>query len=283
VGAVAIRKEIRMPRRLVPLFVGGVLAAGLTLFGAPAHAATVLPNSMGAVGDSVTRAFDVNGSHFLSDAPAESWSTGTDAAVNSEYRRILAANPAIGGHAFNDAVTGAMMAALDGQMKNAAAQHVDYLTVLMGANDVCTSSASTMTPTATFTSQFDLAMRDFTTANPNATVFVSSIPNIYQLWNVLHTSGSARFAWSIYGVCKSMLSSRATETQRQQVLAQEKADNAALASVCARYTACRWDGGAAFAVSFTASQVSTVDYFHPNVAGQALLAATAWKVGPYAL
>jgi lysophospholipase L1-like esterase len=271
-----------MSRRLIPLLTGGVLAAALTLSGSPAQATGTLPGSMASAGDSITRAFDVNSSHFLSDAPAESWSTGTDAAVNSEYRRLLAVNAAISGHAFNDAVTGAKMAALDAQLKNAATQHVDYVTVLMGANDVCTSSPSTMTPTATFTSQFDTAMRNFTTANPNAQVSVSSIPNIYQLWSVLHTSGSARFAWAVYGVCKSMLSSTATETQRQQVLGQEKADNAALASVCARYAACRWDGGAAFGVSSTASQVSTVDYFHPNIAGQALLAATAWAAGPYA-
>jgi lysophospholipase L1-like esterase len=173
------------------------------------------------------------------------------------------------------------MAALDGQLASAAGQQVDYVTVLMGANDVCTSSVSTMTPTDLFTSRFDTALKDFTAARPGARIFVSSIPNIYQLWSVLHTSGSARFAWAIYGVCKSMLSSNATEAQRQLVLAQEKADNAAMATVCGRYPACTWDGGATFGVRFTASQVSTVDYFHPNVSGQALLASTAWAAGPY--
>ena len=38
-------------------------------------------------------------------------STGTTASVTSEYLRIKAANPAITGHAFNDAKTGATMAA----------------------------------------------------------------------------------------------------------------------------------------------------------------------------
>jgi hypothetical protein len=83
-------------------------------------------------------------------------------------------------------------------------------------------------------------------------------------------------------VCKSMLASKATEQQRQLVLAQLQADNTALATVCATYTACRWDGGAAFNASFTPTQISTVDYFHPSVAGQALLAATEWSAGPYA-
>ena len=62
--------------------------------------------------------------------------------MNSQYRRLLAVNPAISGHGFNDAKTGAKMVDLDGQVTTAAGQGVQYLTVLMGANDLCTSSAA---------------------------------------------------------------------------------------------------------------------------------------------
>jgi hypothetical protein len=34
---------------------------------------------------------------------------------------------------------------------------------------------------------------------------------------------------------------------------------------------------AAFGVHFPASEVSTIDYFHPNVAGENDLAAVSWK------
>src|SRR3954452_3813189 len=247
--------------------------AGLVAAAVPAHAATAPPHVLAATGDSITRAFDVNGSHYLKDAPAESWSTGTDTAVRSVYLRLGGATALT---AFNDAVTGTKMAALDGQLQTAAAQGADGVTIEMGANDLCTSSVGTMTPTATFQAQFATALAHFTAARPGATIAVSSIPNIYQLWSVLHTSSSARFVWALYGECRSMLSSSATETQRQQVLTQERADNAALAAVCATHPSCHWDGGAVFGVGFTAAQVSTVDYFHPNVSGQAVLAATAW-------
>ena len=258
---------------LLPLLVAaGVLAA------APPASATVQPQVLAATGDSITRAFDVDGSHFLQDAPAESWATGTDARVDSVATRLAARGSLT---AVNDAKTGAKMIALDGQLTTAASQGADAATVEMGANDVCTSSPSTMTPTATFSAQFETALQHFLTARPAATVAVSSIPNIYQLWSVLHTSSSARYTWALLGECKSMLASSATETQRQTVLAQEKADNAALATVCAKYAGCRWDGGAVFGTSFTASQVSTVDYFHPNVSGQAVLASVAWSSGPW--
>jgi lysophospholipase L1-like esterase len=270
------REHLMRLRAAVPLL--PLLVAATVLAAAPPASATVQPHVLAATGDSITRAFDVDGSHFLKDAPAESWATGTDTRVASVATRLAARGTLT---AFNDAKTGAKMSALDSQLVTAASQGADAVTVEMGANDVCTSSVSTMTPTATFSAQFDTALQHFLAVRTGATVAVSSIPNIYQLWSVLHTSSSARFTWSLLGECKSMLASSATETQRQAVLTQEKADNAALATVCARYTGCQWDGGAVFGTTFTAAQVSTVDYFHPNVSGQAVLASTAWSSGPW--
>lgn len=243
----------------------------------PAQASPSLPRVMASTGDSITRAFDVGWCCVLQDAPRYSWSTGTS--VNSHYLRLSRFDPKIVGHAYNDARSGARMNALAGQLSAAASQRADYVTILMGANDVCTSSPATMTPTATFKSQFAAAMTQFTQARPNARVFVSSIPNIYQLWAVLHTNWLATTAWSTFNICQSMLSSSNTETERQQVLAQEMADNAALAEVCAQFTQCRWDRNATFNFAFSASDVSTVDYFHPSVQGQSRLAAVTWAAG----
>jgi hypothetical protein len=74
-----------------------------------------------------------------------------------------------------------------------------------------------------------------------------------------------------------MLAPGNTEANRQAVVTQESADNYALGYVCTTYFAhCRWDNLATFSVKFPASDVSTVDYFHPNPGGQAALAATTW-------
>ena len=268
---------------LLPLLALASTALAPTAFAATASptapaatTAVALPNSIASTGDSITRSFNATTSGcFLSDCPQYSWSTGTST-VSSHYQRILAANPAIAGNVYNDAKTGAKMTALDGQVKTAAAQGVQYLTVMMGANDVCTSSRSTMTPTATLQSQFQTALTDFFAADPNAHVFVSSIPNVYQLWSVLHTNSTARSAWSSFGICQSMLASTNTEADRQAVLSQEQADNSALATVCAPFANCKWDNLATFNYQFAASDVSTIDYFHPSVSGQTHLAATTW-------
>ena len=54
--------------------------------------------------------------------------------------------------------------------------------------------------------------------------------------------------------------------------------NATLAAACADYgDHCRYDGGAVFGYPFALSQVSGWDYFHPNTAGQAVLAQVTWS------
>jgi hypothetical protein len=112
---------------------------------------------------------------------------------------------------------------------------------------------------------------------PNAHVFVSSIPNIYQLWSLLHTNYLARLVWAAAGICPSMLSSSNTETQRQRVVERETEFNAVLADECGKYPGyCRFDGYATYKYTFRTSDVSTLDYFHPSRSGQANLASTTW-------
>jgi lysophospholipase L1-like esterase len=265
-----------MRRRVV----GALLVAGLIvglLAPVSAAAAPALPNSMAALGDSITRAYDVCCSY--SDHPGQSWSTGGSwyDGISSHYERIRRHNSAITGHAYNVAVTGAKMSAADGQASAAAARDVAYVTILLGANDLCTSSPSTMTSTENFRAQFSQAMSTLKQQLPNARIFVSSIPDIYQLWKVLHTNRVARTVWATAHICPSMLGATRTEAQRQQVVAREVAFNQILADTCHQYGAnCRWDGGATYDYRFTASQVSVLDFFHPDLDGQAALARVTW-------
>jgi lysophospholipase L1-like esterase len=257
----------------------GIVALAVVLAGLvtrPAWAAPQLPDSMAAIGDSITRAADV--CCYYGDHPGQSWSTGSTSydGISSHYERIKRVHPAIAGHAANDAVSGAKMAQAPGQATQAVSQHARYVTILMGANDLCTSSPETMTPTGTFTAQFQSTMATLMAQDPDPYVFVSSIPNIYQLWQVLHTNSLARWVWANFHICQSMLAATRTEDQRQQVVDQERAFNQALADVCATYDRCRWDNWAVYKYQFSAGQVSPLDYFHPSLGGQAALARVTW-------
>jgi lysophospholipase L1-like esterase len=251
-----------------------VVLAGLVA--QPAWAAPPLPSSMAAIGDSITRAYDVCCSY--GDHPGQSWSSGSTSydGIVSHYERIRRVNPAITGRGYNDAVSGAKMAAAPTQATQAVNQGARYVTILLGANDLCTSSPSTMTSTTTFRAQFSQAMATLMAQDRDPYVFVSSIPNLYQLWEALHTNSLARWAWSNFHICQSMLAATNTETQRQQVVTREVAFNQILAEVCAAYARCRWDNKAVYNYRFSASQVSSLDFFHPSLSGQAALARVTW-------
>jgi lysophospholipase L1-like esterase len=236
-----------------------------------------LPNSMAAIGDSISQAADV--CCWYGDHPGKSWSTGDDQgdSILSHYERILAANPNIAGNEHNDSVSGAKMADAEGQAARAVSQQVKYVTILMGANDACTSSIDTMTPVANFKTQFQTAMATLESGLPaSAHIFVSSIPNIYRLWKILHTNPLAQAVWYAAKICQSMLSPFNTRRDRLTVLAREKAYNHVLAHVCGQYANCLCDGYGVFNYMFTTSQVSKLDYFHPNISGQSAVAAVTW-------
>jgi lysophospholipase L1-like esterase len=238
-----------------------------------------LPRSMAAVGDSITRGFHLNWLFALLEAPQYSWSTGSWPGTASHASRIVAAEPRLAGHVFNDAVNGARMSDLQRQLTVAASQHAEYVTVLLGANDVCQDTLAALTPTSTFSAQFTRGLDAFFAANPDAHVLVASIPNLQRLWSQLHGSLIARTVWTVLRICPAMLGPGVNQAQRDQVLSRIMDDNAALEAGCARYPNCRFDGYATFRYPFTASQISTVDYFHPNLAGQNALASLTWAAG----
>jgi lysophospholipase L1-like esterase len=267
--------------RLAAAAVVAALAAS-----AGAVAQTTPPGSMAATGDSITRAFNTGLLPFT-DAPRNSWSTGSRTYVWSHYRRILALNWRILGRNFNDARSGAKMRDLSGQMALVNVQHVDYVTVLMGANDACASSESAMTSVEDFSAQFAQALATVTSGSPQALVYVVSIPDVYRLWLILHDNVSARAAWRLTGFCKSMLANPASttaadEARRQRVRQRIVDYNGVLASVCAQYIMCRFDGGAVYDYPFDQRDVSRWDYFHPSLEGQRVLAEVTWDAGPLA-
>jgi hypothetical protein len=239
------------------------------------------PNSLAALGDSITRGYNTGVLPFT-DAPGNGWSSGTHAAVGSHYLRILAHDAGIGDRVFNDARTGSRMADLLSQVRAANAQHVSYVTILIGANDVCAPSLDGMTSAAEFRAAFEKAMNRLSAGSPRARIYVSSIPDVYRLWSLFSGDVWARLAWRALRICPSLLA-RAGSTdprdvaRRAAVQQRTLALNAQLEAVCAEYIHCRFDELAVYDDAFTAADVSHRDYFHPSLGGQARLARVSWS------
>lgn len=272
---------MRLAFALVALAAVALLAGAS---GRPAAAdppVTGYPNSMAALGDSITQAANAQ---MIGDFPENSWSTGTNVTVNSLYTRILAQNPGIAGKNYNFSVSGSRMTHLNGQAAQAVAQGVDLVTILLGANDVCTASEASMTPVATFQAQFQAGMQTLSSGLPNARIAVVSIPDIYNLWSILHNNAGAQFIWSAFGICQSMLANPtsmapADVTRRANVRQRNIDFNNVLHDVCAQYVHCKFDNYIAFNTAFQPGDVSGLDFFHPSLQGQALAAQIAWDNG----
>jgi lysophospholipase L1-like esterase len=131
-----------------------VASAAVALGSEPAPRGA-LPGSIAALGDSFTVAL-YSGCSPGPVCPANSWSTGTEAAVRSHLRRLreLGAHPA----AQNFAVSGRKVSDLGRQVGQAVTARSEYVTILIGLNDVCRETVADMTPVAAFHSQFEGAM-----------------------------------------------------------------------------------------------------------------------------
>jgi lysophospholipase L1-like esterase len=264
----------------------GLLAASILLLIGPASsrakpARPPLPGSMAATGDSITRAFNA-GLQPFTDSPARSWATGDDAEVSSVYRRLLARDRRIRDHALNVARTGARVADVRRQVGTLAGRPVEYVTILVGANDACTATEHAMTPVAAFRTEMDTALATLHSTNAGVAVSVLSIPDVRRLFEISRTRRTARAAWLAFGICQAMFanprSNAPGDVQRRDRVAARIVDyNGELAAACARYPSCTWDGGAVHSYPFEREHVSTRDYFHPSRAGQRTLAAVAWR------
>lgn len=268
--------------RIVTVFTGAALL--VTVGGTPseADAREWRPVVMAALGDSISAGFNACG--WYVSCASRSWSAGDDPAVQSHYLTLLDRGEELMGHNVNLAVPGADSADLAGQVAGAVERRADYVTILIGAQDACTSEERRMTPVAVYERRVAEALAAFRTGRPDGRVFLASVPDLKRLWRVGRDSAVARGFWSVGRICPTMLARSAStapadQARRDRVRARVAGYNAALARVCAAYgPACRFDGNALFDCPFTLEHVSGWDYFHPNAAGQRLIARRTFPV-----
>ncbi|MFC8366534.1 MULTISPECIES: SGNH/GDSL hydrolase family protein [unclassified Streptomyces] len=236
------------------------------------------PESVAAVGDSITRGFDACA--VLTDCPEVSWATGGSEEVDSLAVRLLGRAGAAE-RSWNYSVTGARMADLPEQMARAVRRGPELVAVMAGANDACRETTSAMTSVDDFRAGFQEAMRTLREALPKAQVYVASVPNLKRLWSQGRTNPLGKQVWKL-GICPSMLGDAdaldAAATLRRETVQNRVEDyNEVLEEVCAKDRRCRFDGGAVYEYRFGTDELSRWDWFHPSVEGQAELAEIAYR------
>lgn len=256
-------------------------AVAVTVLAPIASAATTVeyPTKIAALGDSMSQGANTEGT--LSNVPQNSWSTGNGSKVNSHYNRLLAED--VKAVAYNDSKSGSKSSDLARQATLAAAQNVDYVTLLSGANDICLSSSPAKIPSASvYKANVRAALTTLNASASKPDVLVASIPSLQNLYEAGKGNSSANFIWSVYNVCAPMLGnpqdvSDSANARRALVESKVQEYNLALKEVCSEFSRCVDDNGAVYNTEFLVEDLA-VDYFHPSVSGQNKIAESTWAV-----
>ena len=265
----------------------------------PTPAAPQLPALLGAIGDSYSQAWSVSPA-YLRDHPQFSWVVGTD--KNDGVTSLLERVRALGGspEVVDAATSGKKMddAPRQASLVVAAAKKLGpgktaYVTFELGTNDIC-ASPDFMTDPATFTAQLQSAIGTLRAGLPaGSRILMLPVPDFPHFRDITQASAAARDLLALpanLNRCAPYLgtSSPSALIKANDYLAQYDAGiKAACDDIEANEAAtgrlyCTYNVGLLADSDFTIDDLSTVDYFHPSLSGQAKMAEDAWRADVWA-
>jgi lysophospholipase L1-like esterase len=244
------------------------------------------PLHMAALGDSITRAFNANGPV---DHPWNSWATGSSDAEglfrrgqvksHAEFLSEKTNRPVI---VHNVAKSGATSSDLLRQVDALKNQPMDYATILIGANDLCSHGERPMPDGQAdmrfYAPRVESAILKLIASNPQVKILLVSIPDMLRL-QILGQGTSCQTRWARFGICKMLLGSAANESTISAFGAQWRAANDDLSLIASRYSENVLFSPILAQYPFERTHLSEVDCFHPNIVGQNILSSETWNTG----
>ncbi|MDP9222533.1 MAG: hypothetical protein M3P18_01505 [Actinomycetota bacterium] len=266
-------------RVTLPLVVLLVAACSSTPSGAAGSPTGGYPTSMVVIGHSGSTGRATDPNWPVKDVPRNSWATGDNPTVNSIYLRILALNPAVRGHAANLAVDGTAVDQLDVQATEALRIKPlpDLFLIETLDNDIRCDGTDEQNY-APFGVSFEHALNRITRGAPRARIFVVGSPagSVESVTQVRSKFPDFIKLAGGDGQCNTIDSvGHIRQAGISQVNAIVKGYQAELASHCAKFPRCRYDGGALSRMVVTAEDLA-VDHVHLSIAGQRKQAEVEW-------
>jgi lysophospholipase L1-like esterase len=237
---------------------------------------------VGAIGDSITRAFNAGAPL---DQPEKSWATGDNDAAESYSHAGRLRGLGYDVRAHNAARSGANAVELAGQVDELfdaeSGRAPDYVTLMIGANDVCDWGEDHGDALAAFYGDVDEAVGKLVDANPAVKILMAPIPNMLQLWSVGRANG-CQARWDLYRMCTPLLGRGKSAAERARFGERLADANAALADVASQYPDHVLMADEVSSAVFEWRHISGIDCFHPSEAGQELLGDVTWDAGWFA-
>ncbi len=232
---------------------------------------------IGSIGDSITKAFNSKG---ILDRPWYSWSSGYANQSESHYNQLKKIYENV--ERYNFARTGAIAVELAGQVQRAIEKKVDYVTILMGANDVCHWNQNHFEALETFKTDYINAIESLISANSNIKILVVPIPNMVRMWEVgIESNRNCSAKWKRYRICQNLLGKDVSDLERQQFAERLEDANAVITEIAYSYPEHVVFVEKVATTDFKLNHISSIDCFHPSLEGQNFLAEETWKEGWY--
>lgn len=230
---------------------------------------------MAAVGDSITAGFNAYRPLINRDY---SWATGwrANGLVDSIYLKLMRAVGNVS--ATNVAISGSKAEDIGAQIDKLADADLDYISVLIGANDVCQWPADYKESLQTYKADVARGLAQLTADHKGIHIDLGTIPNIMHLYNLGKSSGACQRKWNTTKFC-SLLRSDTTAADVEAFAASWRDANAALAEIAQRFPDNVRLITKLSAPIFTPDEISPYDCFHPNTDGQSMLANIVWDGG----
>lgn len=303
---------------------GFLLSAGLlALFttSAPTAQAQELPKTMGSIGDSMTAGAlaSFRRQHFILpweqirilaklvhygtsrdmdavEARHLSWAGGYDkhrkvyshsyrlsAMAGLDDRAIPTANVAVSGAESAD-IYDQMLRLNEWSENNHDQAYPDYVTLMIGPNDVCADSAREMVSDTDYYSNVTNVVDEILSKSPKTKIMMGGIPNIESLRRVarkarLHVGLKCEQLWKTIKICPT-LTTIDDPNERAMVANRVAQYNTALRDIASTRSESHGDriryANKPYEMEFTSKDLS-VDCFHPNPEGQQKLADSTFE------
>lgn len=218
-----------------------------------------------AIGDSMTTAFNSGGSW---NQLQNSWATG--AMIDSHVQKLKRKYPNYDVEYINSAFPGVKSEDLVRQLLTVNRFDLDYATILIGANDLCSGTLDL----EEYQYNIDMALDQLIMRSPDIKILVSSIPDIKQALEVSRDN-ECNVIW------KEILRRCPAVSDMTALAHTWEAMNLILETSSMRHPRNVMFAPDVASSNLKPGDISNTDCFHPSVVGQQGIADATWKLGWY--
>jgi lysophospholipase L1-like esterase len=238
------------------------------------------PYVMGALGDSISAGF--NAARY-GDNRELSWASGLDSQVQvqSHARKLQSVLGERSVEVHNEAFVGAISEQLPRQASRLLRVKPDYVTIAIGANDVCVWNEDYLAQLSDYTRNVDLTIQKIIAANAQVKIILSPVPTLRLMYELGVKRTGCQSKWDTMEVCKPLLASDRTDDDREKFYGRLSHLNKTIEEVAAKYPQNVRFAKSIADTAFDESSISSLDCFHPSVKGHNLISEMSFDPSWY--